>query len=85
MSLPGRLTANTWWQWQIRLNAMVVYSRETKTWRTLKQFGADWGFWRWSADSKSILMAKNIRRARRATGSLPIEYCRWQMDSGCPV
>ncbi len=37
---------------------MVVYSRETKTWRTLKQFGADWGYWRWSGDSKSILMAK---------------------------
>ncbi|HEY4053408.1 MAG TPA: protein kinase [Terriglobales bacterium] len=37
---------------------MVVYSRGTKTWRTLKRFGADWGFWRWSADSKSILMAK---------------------------
>jgi Tol biopolymer transport system component len=37
---------------------MVVYSRETKTWRTLKQFGADWGFWRWSNDSKSILVAK---------------------------
>jgi serine/threonine protein kinase/Tol biopolymer transport system component len=37
---------------------MVVYSRETKTWRTLKQFGGDWGFWRWSNDSKSILMAK---------------------------
>ena len=37
---------------------MVVYSRETKTWRTLKQCGADWGFWRWSGDSKSILMAK---------------------------
>ena len=37
---------------------MVVYSRETKTWRTLKQCGADWGFWRWSTDSKSILMAK---------------------------
>ncbi len=33
---------------------MVVYSRETKTWRTLKQFGADWGYWRWSGDSKSI-------------------------------
>jgi eukaryotic-like serine/threonine-protein kinase len=37
---------------------MVVYSRETKTWRTLKQLGDDWGFWRWSNDSKSILMAK---------------------------
>jgi Tol biopolymer transport system component len=37
---------------------MVVYTRETKTWRTLKQCGADWGFWRWSGDSKSILMAK---------------------------
>jgi Tol biopolymer transport system component len=37
---------------------MVVYSRETKKWRTLKQFGGDWGFWRWSGDSRSILMAK---------------------------
>jgi eukaryotic-like serine/threonine-protein kinase len=37
---------------------MVVYSRETKTWKVLKQFGSDFGFWRWSADSKSILMAK---------------------------
>ncbi len=37
---------------------MVVYSRGTKTWRILKEFGADWGFWRWSGDSKSILMAK---------------------------
>jgi len=39
---------------------MVVYSQETKTWRTLKQFGADWGFWCWSRDSKSILMAKTV-------------------------
>jgi serine/threonine protein kinase len=37
---------------------MVVYSQGTKTWRILKQFGADWGYWRWSGDSKSILMAK---------------------------
>ena len=37
---------------------MVVYSRETKTWRTLKQFGANWGYWRWSGDSKSILLAQ---------------------------
>jgi Tol biopolymer transport system component/DNA-binding winged helix-turn-helix (wHTH) protein len=37
---------------------MVVYSPATKTWKTLKEFGADWGFWRWSGDSKSILMAK---------------------------
>ena len=36
----------------------AVYSRETKTWRTLKQFGGDWGYWRWSGDFKSILMAK---------------------------
>ena len=37
---------------------VVVYSRETRTWRTLKQIEADWGFWRWSGDSKSIFMAK---------------------------
>jgi Tol biopolymer transport system component len=37
---------------------VVLYSRETKAWRTLKLFGGDWGFWRWSGDSKAILMAK---------------------------
>ena len=37
---------------------MVVYSRETKSWRTLKQFLGDWGYWKWSGDSKSILMAQ---------------------------
>jgi eukaryotic-like serine/threonine-protein kinase len=37
---------------------MVVYYRGAKTWRTLKEFGADWGYWKWSGDSKSILMAK---------------------------
>lgn len=37
---------------------MVLYSREAKTWKTLKEFGADWGYWRWSGDSRSILMAK---------------------------
>jgi eukaryotic-like serine/threonine-protein kinase len=37
---------------------MVVYSQETRAWRILKQFGADWGYWRWSSDSKFIWMAK---------------------------
>ena len=37
---------------------MVVYDRAAKAWKTLKEFGADWGFWKWSDDSKSILMAK---------------------------
>ena len=39
---------------------MVVYSRETKTWKVLKQLEGDWGFWRWSGDSKSIVMEKTI-------------------------
>jgi serine/threonine protein kinase/Tol biopolymer transport system component len=39
---------------------IVLYSRGLKTWRTLKLLGADWGFWRWSGDSKSILMAKTV-------------------------
>lgn len=37
---------------------MVVYSRETKTWKTLKEFVTDWGFWKWAGDSKSILMVR---------------------------
>jgi eukaryotic-like serine/threonine-protein kinase len=39
-------------------NRMVVYHQGTKTRRTLKEFRADWGYWRWSGDSKSVLMAK---------------------------
>ena len=39
---------------------MIVYSRETKTWKVLKQLEGDWGYWRWSGDSKSIVMEKTI-------------------------
>ena len=60
---------------------MVVYSRETKTWRTLKQFGGDWGYWRWSNDSRSILMAKIAAEPRRDPGPgvyrLNIADARW--------
>jgi serine/threonine protein kinase/Tol biopolymer transport system component len=47
---------------------MVVYSQGTKTWRILKQFAADWGYWRWSGDSKSILMAKVAAEAGEQSG-----------------
>jgi Tol biopolymer transport system component len=60
---------------------MVVYSRETKTWRTLKQFGADWGFRRWSSDSKSVLMAKIIAEPGEQPGvyRLNIGDAKWTL------
>ena len=60
---------------------MVVYSREAKTWRTLKQFGADWGFWRRSDDSKSILMAKIAGEPGEQPGvyRLNIADARWTL------
>ena len=58
MSLPGRPMANSWSRSQTHLNAWWSILERRKPGRTLKQFGADWGFWRWSDDSKSILMAK---------------------------
>ncbi len=60
---------------------MVVYSRETKTWRTLKQFGADWGYWRWSGNSKSILMAKTAAEPGEKPGvyRLDIADGKWAL------
>jgi Tol biopolymer transport system component len=62
---------------------MVVYSRETKTWRTLKQFGADWGFWGWSNDSRSILMAKIAAEPGEQPGvyRLNIDDAKWTLVS----
>jgi eukaryotic-like serine/threonine-protein kinase len=37
---------------------MVVYSAKTGLWRDVKKFAADWGYWVWANDSKSIFMAK---------------------------
>jgi DNA-binding winged helix-turn-helix (wHTH) protein/Tol biopolymer transport system component len=34
-----------------------LYSPEAKTWRDLKRFDMEWGFWIWSNDSKSIYMS----------------------------
>jgi Tol biopolymer transport system component/tRNA A-37 threonylcarbamoyl transferase component Bud32 len=36
---------------------MVIYSAETKTWKDLKRFDLEWGYWVWSSDSKSVYMA----------------------------
>lgn len=60
---------------------MVVYSRETKTWRILKQFGADWGYWQWSGDSKSILMAKTAAEPGEQPGvyRLDIADGKWAL------
>lgn len=60
---------------------MVVYSRGTRTWRTLKQFGADWGYWRWSGDSKSILMAKTAAEPGEQPGiyRLDIADGKWAL------
>ena len=60
---------------------MVVYSRGTKTWRTLKKFGADWGFWRWSGDSKSVLMAKVVPEPGEQPGiyRLNIADAKWTL------
>jgi eukaryotic-like serine/threonine-protein kinase len=37
---------------------VTVYSAKTGTWKDLKRFEADWGYWVWANDSRSIYMAK---------------------------
>jgi eukaryotic-like serine/threonine-protein kinase len=66
-----------------RPKRMVIYSRGTKTWRTLKEFGADWGYWRWSGDSKSILMAKIAAEPGEQPGvyRLNIADGKWTLDA----
>ena len=36
---------------------MVLYSAESETWRDLRIFDMPWGYWVWSNDSKSVLIA----------------------------
>lgn len=59
----------------------VPSPRETKTWRTLKQFGADWGYWRWSGDSKSILMARIFSEPGEQPGIYPLNIAdrKWAL------
>jgi hypothetical protein len=33
---------------------MMLYSAQTGTWKDLREFEFPWGYWGWSADSKSI-------------------------------
>jgi hypothetical protein len=35
----------------------VLYATATKTWKDLKLFDVEWGYWIWSSDSRSIYMA----------------------------
>ena len=60
---------------------MVVYSRATRSWRTLKQFGGDWGYYRWSGDSKFILMAKIVPEPGEQPGvyRLNIADSKWTL------
>jgi dipeptidyl aminopeptidase/acylaminoacyl peptidase len=36
---------------------MGLYSPATRTWRILKKFDEQWGYWAWANDSKSVYMA----------------------------
>jgi eukaryotic-like serine/threonine-protein kinase len=59
---------------------MVLYSADTKTWKDLKLFDAQWGFWIWSSDSKSIYMA--MVQAQPGMYQLTVPQGTWSKVSG---
>ena len=60
---------------------MVVYSRATRSWRTLKQFGGDWGYISGQGDSKFILMLKIVPEPGEQPGvyRLNIADSKWTL------
>ena len=59
---------------------MVLYSAATKTWKDLKQFDTEWGFWIWSNDSRSIYMA--MVHGQRGVYRLSVPDGEWKRISG---
>jgi len=38
-------------------SGMVLFSKQFGTWKDLRKFDGEWGYWVWSSDSNSVYMA----------------------------
>jgi hypothetical protein len=62
---------------------MALYSAQTGTWKDLKELRADFGYWIWSLDSKSLYVAMRIAEPGTDPGiyHLTIADGKWELFS----
>src|SRR5277367_6545759 len=60
---------------------MALYSAATKTWKDLRGFPDQWGFWSWAPDSNSLYMALFQGNASDGVYRIPIPQGEWELLS----
>jgi Tol biopolymer transport system component len=57
---------------------MALYSAATKTWKDLRGFPDQWGFWSWAPDSNSLYMALFSGTASDGVYRISIPQGEWE-------
>jgi serine/threonine protein kinase len=57
---------------------MALYSTATKTWKDLRAFPEQWGFWSWTPDSNSLYMAVLFGKATDGIYRMTIPGGEWE-------
>ncbi len=61
---------------------MALYSVATKTWKDLRGFSDQWGFWSWAPDSNSLYMALFQGKASDGVYRITIPQSGWEKVTG---
>jgi Tol biopolymer transport system component len=61
---------------------MALYSAATKTWKDLRGFPDQWGFWSWAPDSNSLYMTLFQGKASDGLYRIPIPQGEWEKLTG---
>jgi serine/threonine protein kinase/Tol biopolymer transport system component len=61
---------------------MALYSKATKSWKDLRAFPEQWGFWSWSTDSNSLYMAVFQGKASDGIYRMTVPQGGWEKLSG---
>jgi serine/threonine protein kinase/Tol biopolymer transport system component len=61
---------------------MALYSTTTKTWKGLREFPDQWGFWSWAPDSNSLYMALFHGKASDGVYRITIPQNGWEKLTG---
>ncbi len=61
---------------------MALYSAATKTWKDLRAFPEQWGFWSWATDSNSLYMALFLGTATDGVYRMTIPRGEWEKLTG---
>jgi serine/threonine protein kinase len=67
---------------EVNPSRMAVYSAATKTWKDLRGFPDQWGFWSWAPDSNSLYMTLFQGKASDGVYRLTIPQGEWQKLTG---